>query len=171
MFSILQSRAANTCGDPTLATTYYTAFSLSADRTHGIGTKAGFATQNTLGSDWETDSALFRGWLAPGQLGTVPLYAFARTASVDFVYLISTNGNPPPTPAGFANPEIIGYVYPTQICGSVPLYGASFASPPDHWYTTELNEHNEIISFGWTDVGITAFVLPPGKFIYSIPSA
>jgi len=158
--STVQSRTANNCGDPTAATTYYTAYSLSVDRTHAIGTKAGFANQNTIGSDWETDSPVFRGWTAAGQINTVPLYAFARTTSVDFVYLISTDGNPPPTPSGFTASGIIGNVYPTQICGSVPLYGASFASPPDHWYTTELNEHNEIISFGWTDIGITAFVLP-----------
>ncbi|KDR69708.1 hypothetical protein GALMADRAFT_145414 [Galerina marginata CBS 339.88] len=169
----VESRAANTCGDPTEATTYYTAFSLNADRVHGIDTKAAFADANTRGTAWETDSPVFVGWTAPGQLNTVPLYAFGRIGTVDFVYIISTNGNPPPTPSGF-NPigQVIGYVYPTQICGSVPLYGASLASPADHWYTTQLNEHNEIISRGWTDLGIIAYVLPvDGKFICIAPSS
>lgn len=158
--STVQSRAANTCGDPTVATTYYTAFSLNADRAHGINTKAAFADGNTRGDAWEIDSPVFSGWTSPGQLNTVPLYAFGRLTSTDFVYLISTDGNPPPTPSGFGLLGIIGYVYATQICSSVPLYGATLPSPPDHWYTTELNEHNEIISLGWTDIGIIAYVLP-----------
>ncbi|KDR67241.1 hypothetical protein GALMADRAFT_147247 [Galerina marginata CBS 339.88] len=156
----VQSRAANSCGDTTAATVYYTAFSLNADRVHGINTKAAFADGNTRGTAWETDSPVFGGWTAPGQLNTVPLYAFGRIATVDFVYIISTNGNPPPTPSGFNLIGILGYVYPTQICGSVPLYGASLASPTDHWYTTQLNEHDAIVSVGWTDLGITAYVLP-----------
>jgi len=158
--STLQGRAANNCGDPTVSTVYYTAFSLNADRVHGINTKAAFADGNTRGTSWETDSPVFRAWTSPGQINTVPLYAFGRIATVDFLYIISTNSNPPPTPSGFNLIGIIAYVYPTQICGSVPLYGASLPSPTDHWYTTELNEHNQIVSLGWTDLGITAYVLP-----------
>lgn len=166
MSFIPQNRGPNTCGDPTLATTYYTAYSLGVPGVHGINTNAAFADQNTRGSKWELDPPVFDSWTSPGQINTVPLYAFGRTSSPDFVYLISTNSNPPPTPSGFAFIKILGYVYPSQICGSVPLYGATFASPPDHWYTTKLNEHNEIISLGWTDIGITAYVLPVNsKFI------
>jgi len=158
--STVQSRAADTCGDPTVATTYYTAYSVSPAKSHGINTKASFAFDNTIGFEFEIESPLFRGWKSPGQINTVPLYAFGRIASQDFIYLTSTTGNPPPTPSGFNSaPAIIGYVYPTQICGSVPLYGAAFASPADHWYTTELIEHNEIISLGYTDIGIAAYVL------------
>ncbi|KDR66519.1 hypothetical protein GALMADRAFT_44695, partial [Galerina marginata CBS 339.88] len=59
-----------------------------------------------------------------------------------------------------------GYVYPTQICNSIPLYGAAQASAADHWYTTILTEHNELVALaGWADLGIIAYNFAPA-FVY-----
>ncbi|KIJ33436.1 hypothetical protein M422DRAFT_264539 [Sphaerobolus stellatus SS14] len=117
-----------------------------------------FVTVQATGSDFVIDRPSFIAWTSPGQPNTTPLWVLNNPTTTDIVYLISTNGITPILP-GFAPVAIINYVYPTQICGSVPLYAA--AGPSDHWYTTNLIEHEELLGFsGWTDDGIAAYVLP-----------
>lgn len=57
---------------------------------------------------------------------------------------------------------IRGYAYTTQVCGSVPLYGAwNKALGKDHFYTTLPNVHAELITVsGWADVGIVFYDIP-----------
>lgn len=56
--------------------------------------------------------------------------------------------------------DIAAWVYDTAVCDSVPLLGASLAAKSDHYYTTDANEHAELLSLGWVDTGIVAYVLP-----------
>lgn len=110
------------------------------------------------GEGWDIKEPSFLAWTSPGQPSTVPLY-YLNTPTDRLAYLISSDGIPP-TLSGFETGRIIGYVYPTQICGSVPLYGAAFSATGTHWYTTNLNDHNSLVSLGWVDAGVTAYVLP-----------
>jgi hypothetical protein len=88
----------------------------------------------------------------------VALWQLNDNATTDVVYLTSSGGTTP-TLSGFGPVGIIGYVYPTQICGSVPLHATT--GPGDHWYTTDLIELNGIVGqTGWTDDGIAAYVVP-----------
>ncbi|KIJ33452.1 hypothetical protein M422DRAFT_264556 [Sphaerobolus stellatus SS14] len=119
---------------------------------------AQFVAVQTLGQNWQIDRPSFIAWTSPGQPSTTPLWELINPTTRDVVYLLSTNGITP-TLSGFSAAGIISYVYPTQICGSVPLYAA--AGPSDHWYTTNLIEHDELLGVsGWTDDGIAAYVLP-----------
>lgn len=153
----MQSRAADACGDTSEATTYYEAFNPSFGG-HAINTMSQFAITQNLGQDWQIDRPLFLAWNAPGQSGTVPLWQLNNPTTTDVVYLTSSDASAP-TLSGFESGGILNYVYSSQVCGSVPLYAA--AGPNDHWYTTNLIEHDEVISgSGWTDDGIAAFVVP-----------
>ncbi|KAF7356193.1 hypothetical protein MVEN_00950600 [Mycena venus] len=55
-----------------------------------------------------------------------------------------------------------GYVYTTQICNSVPLYGLFSVSNNDHFLTTSASERASSIAGGYTDRGIAAYVPLPG---------
>ncbi|KDR80121.1 hypothetical protein GALMADRAFT_242364 [Galerina marginata CBS 339.88] len=152
-----QRRAADTCGDPSLSTLYYKAFSQQG-QFHGLDTESIYTHAQASTGDWVISTPAFRAWLSPGQPSTVPLYGFAGTGGL--FYITSTTGTTPTAPSGFTSVGIRAYVYATQICGSVPLYGASLPSATDFWYTTNLNDHNSLLNLGWTDTGITAYVLP-----------
>ncbi|KAF8904673.1 hypothetical protein CPB84DRAFT_1643691, partial [Gymnopilus junonius] len=102
------------------------------------------------------------GWTDAGIAGynfTVPLYRYDSGTGTHLDYLYST-ATSSPTP-GFTEGLIIGYVYETQICGSVPLLGVWNKAVGDHYYTTQVGEHRELIATsGWTDAGIAGYVLP-----------
>jgi len=76
------------------------------------------------------------------------------------VFLISST-NELPVAAGFQfGTEIVAYVYPTQVCGSIPLYVVFHDVLGDHWYTTVASERDDFVESGWLDSGIAAYVLP-----------
>ncbi|KDR67380.1 hypothetical protein GALMADRAFT_79871, partial [Galerina marginata CBS 339.88] len=100
----------------------------------------------------------FCAW-ATAQNSTSPLFLFFNPSTTDYQFILSTNGTAP-TPSGLLAQGARAHVYATQICGSVPLYTLSKASVGDHWYTIFPNERASLISSGWTDGGIIAYVLP-----------
>ena len=152
-----QPRAADTCGDASVSTTYYEGFSPS-EKAHAFNTMAAFVNAGNLGQDWRILTPSFKAWDSPGQPSTTALWKLVNKATLEHIYLLSINGIIPAR-SGFTAIEIIAYAYPSQICGSVPLYSA--AGPVDHWYTTNLIEHNQVLHLsGWTDDGIAAYVLP-----------
>ncbi|PPQ71665.1 hypothetical protein CVT26_010584 [Gymnopilus dilepis] len=149
------------CGDPNTAMTFFEGFKPSLD-SHAPDDIPDFVSLSSGGDVWNFDPPSFRAWIAPGQANTIPFYWLHNTKTEDYVYLTSDTTTPP-SRSGYGNANLIAYVYPTQICNSVPLYCAS--KPTDHWYTTNLVEHNNLVSqHGWTDCGITAYVLPINDF-------
>ncbi|KIJ48855.1 hypothetical protein M422DRAFT_247220 [Sphaerobolus stellatus SS14] len=152
-----QRRAADTCADPTLADVWVGAYSPS-QTAHVIRATWAFVVNIAIGGDWQIQGPVFRAWETPQEF-TVPLYQLSKPDGSDFLFLPSTDGNPP-TVAGFENSGITGYVYATQVCGSVPLLVAANAATTDHWYTTNALQHSLLVADGWTDAGVAAFVLP-----------
>ncbi|KAJ7486928.1 hypothetical protein FB451DRAFT_1554084 [Mycena latifolia] len=53
------------------------------------------------------------------------------------------------------------YIYPTQICGSVPLYRLHSGDLRDHFYTIDAAERDAAV--GYADEGITGYVFPPSS--------
>lgn len=53
------------------------------------------------------------------------------------------------------------YVYPSALCGTVPLYRTYNPTDVDHCYTTNAVERDVLItSLGYVDEGISAYVNP-----------
>lgn len=164
--SLYQSREAETCADPSLATLYIAAFSPTRIA-HLIRTPAVMVTTDTLNANpdnWQYQGPSFLAWLAPQEF-TVPFYQLTSSSGDDFLFLPAVNGTPPAVP-GFTNQAIVGYAYSTQVCGSVPLLAASNAGATDHWWTTSQSDHDEVLAseLGWVEAGIPFFVLPLGTF-------
>lgn len=84
----------------------------------------------------------------------------------DYNFLPAVNGSAP-TASGFSIQGIAGYVYSTQICGSVPLLSAVNAAASDHWWTTNQNDHADLLASGtgWVDGGVAFYVLPLGMSV------
>ncbi|KAH9474240.1 hypothetical protein JR316_0013403 [Psilocybe cubensis] len=147
-----------TCADPSLADVYVAGYS-PANSAHTVSPRWVLALQRSgLGADWEIQGDLFLAWQTEQEF-TVPFYRLFNPTTTDWITMISTDGSPPVV-SGFEDATVIGFAYSTQVCGSVPLLGASLPSKGDHWYTTDVREHNFFLENGWVDAGIAAFVLP-----------
>ena len=162
---LLQVREAQTCADPSLATTYISAFS-PPRVAHVIRTSTDMISvdsSNGAAEVWQFQGPAFLAWLTPQEF-TIPFYQLADLPSQNnFIFLPQINGSAPTVP-GFATQIIAGYVYATQICGSVPLFSASNDAASDHWWTTSQSDHDALIASGtgWVDAGIVFYVLPFG---------
>lgn len=117
-----------------------------------------FVHEDTIGADWQVQEDMFLAWGNPQEF-TVPLYAFFDATTLDYVYIASGTGTPS-APDGFSLVGPVAYVYDTQVCGSVPLFVVFEDVAGDHWLTTSASERDELISLGWIDSGIVAYVLP-----------
>ncbi|KAF8873670.1 hypothetical protein CPB84DRAFT_1798216 [Gymnopilus junonius] len=153
----IQHRESNTCADPNLTQTYTQAYSPS-QTAHAIDVIYDFVNANAHGTDWQIQRDTFLAWRTPQEF-TVPLYVLNNPTTHDFIYLMSTDGMVP-TASAFNVGSIIAYVYPTQICGSVPLFALFQDVVSDHWYTTGQTERAGFVESGWIDSGIAAYVLP-----------
>uniref|UniRef100_A0A8H8CGC8 DUF5648 domain-containing protein n=1 Tax=Psilocybe cubensis TaxID=181762 RepID=A0A8H8CGC8_PSICU len=157
---INQGRGAQTCADPSLSVTFFAGYSMQ-NTFHVVAPRWLFVNQHSLGgADWQLQGALFRAWQTPQDF-TFPMYRLFNPVTTDWIIALSTDGTVPVV-SGFdnADTELFGYAYSTQVCGSVPLIGASLQSKGDHWYTIDTNEHSSLLAAGWVDAGTVAFVLP-----------
>lgn len=167
----IKRRSAGTCADPSLARVFVEAYSPS-NKAHFVDVIENFVrsdTESIAPGDWQIQiPAVFSAWKSP-QPFTFPLYVLANPTTEDVIFLTSTTGSPPVV-SGFQFVNIVGYVYATQVCGSVPLLVAFNEAAGDHWYTTDSTAQSSLIGedSGWSDPGIAAFVLPSGR---CVPSA
>ncbi|KDR84372.1 hypothetical protein GALMADRAFT_133687 [Galerina marginata CBS 339.88] len=157
LFKEVQSRAPQTCGDPTQAESFIQGWS-SSFKSHVLEGRFAFVNADDEGADWQVQGTIFRAWKS-AQTNTVPFFRLFDPTTSDFIFVTSPTGAAPVI-SGFQTQASIGQVYETQICDSVPLYVVAQAAVGDHWYTTELSERDELISVGWLDEGIAAYVLP-----------
>ncbi|PPQ66417.1 hypothetical protein CVT26_011286 [Gymnopilus dilepis] len=157
-FDSLAIRSKDTCADTSLATTFMQVF-YQKGITHALGPRAytiNGITKEGATTDWEFQGDIFVAWNTEQEF-TVPLYRFDLGVAQDYMYTTAT------AVPGYTLGIIIGYVYETQVCGSVPLLGAFNQAETDHYYTTAPNEHSQLIAIsGWTDVGVAGYVLPLG---------
>jgi len=160
---IQESRSADTCVDPSTAITFIQELSSTQDA-FALSTEAGWAAGIIAAptSGYFYEGKVFLGWDTQDPQGfTTPLYLLVNPTTTDYIAVLAVNGNPPAV-AGFTDViGVIGYVYSTQVCGSVPLLGAANAAAGSHYYTTQVNDHAQLITHaGWADAGIAAYVLP-----------
>ncbi|KIJ46797.1 hypothetical protein M422DRAFT_249532 [Sphaerobolus stellatus SS14] len=161
-----QTRATDTCGDPCEAIPYVNYFFI--DWTDSFLVNTGHFAHYATHSEDVTNMGVKAYMFTTQQPGTVPLFSFVRSG-VDRMFLLAlADGSAPPAPAGYVADNSVqtnntaGYVYPSQICGSIPLYHLFSADIVDHLYTTDQVEKEALLSFNnYTDQGIIAYVLPP----------
>ncbi|KDR68081.1 hypothetical protein GALMADRAFT_146572 [Galerina marginata CBS 339.88] len=157
-----ERRAADTCADPSLTAIYYQGYSVTRSA-HILRTRWVMVSESTTGDEYAIQGAMFRAWEG-AQPFTVPLFQLPNGPSAtDIIYLPSLNGSAPTAP-GFLPPNLnepVAFVYPTQVCGSVPLFVVSNPTFTDHWYTTDPAERDALVkNTGWVNGGVVTFVLP-----------
>ena len=70
--------------------------------------------------------------------------------------------------AGYAVVRIEAFVYPTQICGSVPLLAMFSAASNDWFYTSDTRTASQMAGAGYVAEGNVGFVLPVTQGKHSI---
>ncbi|PPQ91627.1 hypothetical protein CVT25_012810 [Psilocybe cyanescens] len=117
-----------------------------ADTAHVVAPWWLLTSERSGGADWELQGNMFLAWQTPQDF-TTPFYWLFNPTTTDWITVTSTNGTAPVV-QGFGDATIIGYAYSTQVCGSVPLLGASLASKGNQYYTTSTNNHTSLLENG-----------------------
>ena len=101
---------------------------------------------------------------------SVPLYRYWKPQGSDHFY--TTNANEIGTTVhgrvgrhGYRSEGIVGYCYPYQVPGTVPLYRYWKPHGVDHFYTTNINEIGTAVPgrlgrHGYVAEGVQCYVLP-----------
>ncbi|KAJ7626839.1 hypothetical protein FB45DRAFT_55530 [Roridomyces roridus] len=96
---------------------------------------------------------------------TTPLYLVYSVISngdaTDHFYTTSASDRALLIESGWIDAGVQAYIYPTQICGSVPYYVVYNSAQTEHFYTANQTQYqNFLATAGWADQGIVGYVLP-----------
>lgn len=61
---------------------------------------------------------------------------------------------------GWGKWNVVGYVSPIQLPGTIPLYRLYYGPDHDHFYTADHYAKDSAVNLGWTYEGIIGYVLP-----------
>ncbi|KAJ7721202.1 hypothetical protein B0H16DRAFT_1738377 [Mycena metata] len=156
-----QGRSAATCGDPADALPLYRFLT-------GTGAEYIYFADLPI---VQTQAAA-KGWTFQGvaalvfttqEVSTVPLYGLLHTGD-ESLYVADTTELANALDGGYVlSGEPLVYIYPTQICGSVPFYYLTNAAKNSNFYTAVESERLDFINNqGYTDVNVAGYVLPLG---------
>ncbi|KAF8997693.1 hypothetical protein BDQ17DRAFT_1428823 [Cyathus striatus] len=151
----------STCADPNLTITYFQGYSHTGTA-HTIASLGAFVNEADNAGSFGIQNSIFRAWPAV-QPGTVILYELQNSGTagdVDFMFLQANADGSLPSSTGYTLQSQVIYVYPTQICGSVPLYAMYKDSQTDHYYSIDPTDPARMVQYGYQSQGIVAYVLP-----------
>jgi hypothetical protein len=158
-----QARSAETCGDPASAVPFYRTYVASTFTDHFYTARLNIANQQIRPGGYALEGVAALVFLVQEE-STVPFYRVFNSAAWDNLYTTNITERDSALKAGYTNPvdgDAVQYIYPTQICGSVPLYRLYNSVIKDNFYTTSESERLEFLSNqGYDDVGIAGYVLP-----------
>ncbi|KAJ7587509.1 hypothetical protein C8J56DRAFT_786335 [Mycena floridula] len=145
------------CGDPTNTVPLYRAYAASVTN-HFYSTDVD-AINICIGND--ADEFLLEGVAAQvyemQEGSTVPLFwLHDSSAANDNIYTTSTE-KATLVNQGLTDEGTIAYIYPSQICDSVPFYRL-YKPGVDNFHTTSISERDDAVASGYTFVGITGYV-------------
>ena len=148
----IQTRANATCPDPTQTVPFYRVYDASATN-HWYGTDVSGVTTRIASDNFVLESVAAQVYETQ-VVSTVPLYWIhdGSTAATDNYYTTDTTE----VTAGQINEGIVAYIFPSEICGSVPFY--RLKSSVDNFHTTSASERDSAVASGYTYVGITGYV-------------
>ncbi|KAF8873598.1 hypothetical protein CPB84DRAFT_1853966 [Gymnopilus junonius] len=86
-------RSTETCGDPSVATTFFEGFKPSVD-SHALDTMDNFITLEAGADVWNIDGPSFRAWISASQANTTPLYWLYNSKTHDYGLPHFSNGGP-----------------------------------------------------------------------------
>ncbi|KAJ7587499.1 hypothetical protein C8J56DRAFT_1081749 [Mycena floridula] len=144
------------CGDPMNTVPLYRVYA-AASTNHVYSTDVdavnirvlndGFVLEGVAAQVYETQEG-----------STVPLFWLndASTAT-DNVYTTSTTEKATLISQGLHDVGTVAYIYPSQICDSVPFYRLNKPGV-DNFHTTSISERDDAVASGYTFVGITGYV-------------
>ncbi|KAJ7616129.1 hypothetical protein FB45DRAFT_935330 [Roridomyces roridus] len=152
---------ARTCGVPSDAVPFYRSFSSS--RQDYWYSPDGTAVSTAIRAGYELQEVIGLIFLTQEE-GTAPLYHLVDathqlyTMNITEVAVQEQHG----WSGSNLNPPTL-YIYPDQVCGSIPMYRLFSAATEGYFYTTSSAERLEFIqNEGYADVGITGYILPLG---------
>jgi hypothetical protein len=119
---------------------------------------------NTLpGFGWTPEGSIYRLFSTAGSYGgvaAVPYYRLYNASIFQHHWTADANEYAVLPSHGWTQEGIDGYVLPSPVPGTLPLYRL-FHPFGMHLWTTDANERNVLASSaGWIDEGVAAFVLP-----------
>ncbi|KAJ6450184.1 hypothetical protein C8R45DRAFT_849249, partial [Mycena sanguinolenta] len=90
---------------------------------------------------------------------TVPFHCLHSPAATTVFYTANETERLAALASGYTDYMTAGYIYPSQICGSVPLYRLHLiAANSDYIYTTSVTDRENAITSGFTYEGIAGYV-------------
>ncbi|KAF7374126.1 hypothetical protein MSAN_00293900 [Mycena sanguinolenta] len=156
-------RSAETCGDPTDALPFYRTILAPASLPTRYFYSADISVLTTTFQEGGTLQAVASLLFTTQEESTVPMFRL-NGADGEILYTANTTELETALLNGFTlasvDPET--YVYPTQICGSVPFYHLHNAAKKVNFYTISTAEMQVFIGNGFSTVGIAGYVLPVG---------
>ncbi|KAJ7629121.1 hypothetical protein FB45DRAFT_920020 [Roridomyces roridus] len=158
----VQHLQARTCGNPGDAVPFFAAN--GGPIQDYVASTAVAAMQSLVGAQGFTFLGVTARVFTTQETSTVPLYMVylvTNGAVSDHIYTIDQGEYQALLEIGYRDEGIQAYVYPTQICGSVPWYAVYNAAATEHFFTTdEATRASFLATAGWSDQGIVAYVLP-----------
>ncbi|KAF7350136.1 hypothetical protein MVEN_01315900 [Mycena venus] len=96
------------------------------------------------------------------QPSTLPFLCLTNARTTSFFYTTSETERANALATGYTDYTTMGYIYTSQVCGSVPLYRVHFiGANADYIYTTSIVERDNAIVQGFVDEGIAGYVMEP----------
>ncbi|KAJ7802491.1 hypothetical protein B0H14DRAFT_2892134 [Mycena olivaceomarginata] len=91
---------------------------------------------------------------------TVPFFCLRSATSTAYFYTTNQTERDAARASGFTDFMTVGYIYPTQVCGTVPLYRLHFvAANADYMYTTSAAERdNAVLNLRFIYEGVAGYV-------------
>lgn len=93
--------------------------------------------------------------------GTVPFRMYSKSATDHFYTTKRQEKDNAVRNLGYSDEGVVGYVYPVNRYGAIPLYRAYSPGARDHFYTASKEEcDNAVQRLGYVNEGISAYVIP-----------
>ncbi|KAJ7243539.1 hypothetical protein C8J57DRAFT_1366112 [Mycena rebaudengoi] len=158
------ARSAETCGDPAHALPFYRIYAASI--TEHFYTPDVIAVSVGIRNNAYNLEKVAAMVFVTQEESTVPFFRLvcgSESATYNLWTISTTERDDSIKKKCLLAPAAQAYIYPTQICGSVPFYRADNVAKTDILYTTSESEQLDFIANqGFTDMGIAGYVLPAG---------